>query len=137
MFDIATLDTASKADAGSVMEVINPATGEVARDADGTAIFIQLRGKNSPTVRSAQRKIQNRRLDAMRRGKSKVTAEDMDAEGVELLTAATVAWNFQKDGDAFPCTEENAREFWADPRFKAIRDQADAFIGDDAHFIKG
>lgn len=137
MFDISSLDTSTNADPGAPMEVINSATGEVARDADGNAVTIYLRGKNSPTVRAAQRKIQNRRLEAMRRGKSKVTVEDMDSEGVELLVAATVSWNFMKDGEAFPCNEANAREFWSDIRFKAIRDQADNFMGDDANFIKG
>ena len=137
MFDIAKLDTATDADPGKVMEVVNPATGQIVLNEDGTPVFIRLRGRNSATVRAAQRKIQNRRLEAMRRGKSKITAEDMDNEGVDLLTAATVDWNFFLDGAEYLPTEANAREFWSDPRFKAIREQADTFIGDEGNFIKG
>lgn len=95
---------------------------------------IPRRGTLSRAVRNADREIQNRRLEAARRGK-KPSLEDAEAEITETLVAATKAWSFSKmDGQDFPCTPANARKFWSDPRFTHIREQALVFMREDSHF---
>lgn len=138
-FDISSLDIMTAQDQGAVMEVVDPRTGQVARGADGNPVTITLLGRYSAKARDTQRKLQNRRLDQARRGRSNnMTAEEIEAEANEILVACTVAWSFDSlDGQPFPCNEANARKFWNDPRFRHIREQADTFVATEGNFSNG
>ena len=132
-FDIAELDSSGPADDGRDMEVLR-LDGTVVRDEEGSALTITLRGRLSRAVQNADRDIQLRRLENARRGR-RATLEDAENELTETLVAATKAWKFSKmDGQEFPCSPENARKFWADPRFLHIREQAIVFMREDSRF---
>lgn len=138
MFDLASLDLGSQADSGAKMEVVNPVTGQLVRDADGNTVWIQLLGKHSERADAAVRKITNRRMEAARLGRQKIDADDIESESVELLVACTVGWSFTSmGGEPFEYSETNARRLWSDRKYKPIREQADRFIGDLANFTKG
>ena len=136
MFDIAALDVATEANAGVPMEVVNPKTNQVVVDADNKPVTITLRGRNSDALIEHETAVRNRRLDASRRGQIKMSAEEIDAEAVELLVVCTVDWSFtEMAGEPYVCTPANARKLWSDPRFATIRVQAERFIADDANFL--
>jgi hypothetical protein len=135
-FDISTATNIDASSAGAPMKLVNPATGDYLKDAAGEFVTITLRGRNSREGQAAATENLNRTLDLQRRGQVQ-SAAHIEANIVALLVACTVAWAFdQVDGADFPCTPANAAKFWSDARFKAYREQADAFIGAEANFTK-
>lgn len=139
MFDIAAMDIATGSDAGAPMELIDPVRKTVLKDEKGDKVTITLLGINSQVARDTNRRLANATLDKQARGISVGNRiEEAEEEQTEVLTACTVGWSFTElDGKPFPFTPENARKFWADRRFKHIRDQATGFIRDTANFMKG
>lgn len=134
-FDISKASNFEQASAGVPMEVLAP-SGEPLRDGDGNVVTITLRGRLSREAQAAQRENANRRLDLAKRGKD-TTAETIEYEGTLLLAACTAAWSFTElDGQPFPFTPENARKFWADERFRGIREQANIFVANEQNFTK-
>lgn len=134
-FDIASLDVVTPSDAGAVMEILDLRTGEVAKDSEGKPVWIKLAGIYSAKTRDAERALNERRILALRDGKP--TTDDREATA-ELFAACTLAWSFDSlDGKEFPCTVENAKAFWLDPRFSPILSQADRFVSKIANFTKG
>ena len=137
-FDIDVLDVATGADEGATMQLTHPKTAEVLRDSDGNPVTMTLFGMNSERVRTLARAQQQRRLDAMKRGKRGMNPDELEADNVDILTAATGGWSFDTlGGQPFPYSEANARKLYSDPRFKSIRQQVDQFIADDGNFMKG
>jgi hypothetical protein len=136
MFDIAKLDTRTRAEAGAKMTVLRPqAPYDPIRDADGHPLTITLRGVNSDSYRAAQREANQRAADA-RSFQARRSQEDEDLDTVELLCAATVDWSFDtKDGQPFPFSPENARALWSDGRWRWLRTQAINFITTEGNFL--
>lgn len=136
MFDIAQLDIATGSDEGRQMQVRHP-KGGVVTDSEGKPVTITLLGFYSKRFREKDREITQRRIEQARLG-IQPSPEDAERDAVERLAAVTVAWSFDTlDGQPFPCTEENAKRFWSDRRFAAIRAQADQFIANDGNFTRG
>ena len=113
------------------MTILHPVTGQPIRRADtGEPIWIDLLSADSKAAREHERAVQNRRLQSRAR---RITADDIEAEGVELLVVLTQGWSLaQLDGQPLdvPCTPENAREFYASPELAFIRRQANDFAAD-------
>lgn len=131
-FDLSSLDTSTSA-AGE-MTLFHPVEETPLKGSDGKPITLQLLGIDSTEHQRAQRTITNRRL--ARPNRAKLTAEQLQAEMIEVLVACTVGWsdNFQLDGQAFGYSTENARTLYE--RFPWAREQADEFIGDRANFLR-
>ncbi len=135
-FDISTATNIDASSAGAPMKLVNPASGDYLRDESGEFVTITLRGRNSREGQAVATENLNRTLDLQRRGQQS-SAASIEANVLALLVACTVAWSFtEMDGAEFPCTPANAAKFWSDARFKAYREQADAFIGSEANFTK-
>lgn len=134
-FDISKLDSNGPSDEGQDMEVLRM-DGTPARHEDGRSVTITLRGRLSSAVQRVEREINQRRLELARRGR-RPTLEDGDNEMTDTLVAATKAWSFDSmDGQPFPCSAENARKFWTDPRFTSLREQGIVFMREDARFTQ-
>jgi hypothetical protein len=135
MFDISSLDTRTRSEAGVPMIVVHPKTrGPVAR-ADGTTVFITLLGRCSDTYRDKQREIAERNAETAARG-IRQSRDEREQDDVELLVSCTKSWTIdQMDGEGFPCTDANARRLWSDTRFLWLRDQAIAHIQTDGNFL--
>ena len=131
--DLSSLDTRKTADDGAEMQLRHPGTDAVLTQDDGKAITITLAGSDSDRYQRAQRAQANRRLNAgVRR---KLTIEELESDTVELLVACTIKWDGIKvGGKVLDCTTDNARKLYRD--YQWIREQANAFIGERANFLK-
>lgn len=132
MFCLPEFDTVSAADTGATLTLTREDNGAVARDASGNPLTLTLLGADSAQYRKAQQKNLNRRLA---KRSVKVTAEELDAEALDILAASTVAWSGFNDGDGqpVPCNPANALVLYK--TYPAIREQADRFISDRANFL--
>lgn len=127
-----SFDTVALAAAGARLEVEGP-DGVVVRNADGTAaMVITLLGADSDAFRKAQNRNLNKRLA---KRNVKMTAEELEAETIDLLAGVTVSWEgFQGiDGQPIPCNAQNAVALYT--KYPFIREQADRFINERANFL--
>lgn len=131
--DLSSLDTRKPADDGADMQLRHPGTDAVLTQDDGKAISITLAGSDSDRYQRAQRSQANRRLNAgVRR---KLTIEELESDTIELLVACTIRWDGVKvGGKVLECNADNARKLYRD--YQWIREQANAFIGERANFLK-
>jgi hypothetical protein len=136
MLDLTTLDTATAADAGSIMEVLHPTTGAVLTHEGGKAVTITLAGQDSARYQGAARASRNRRLKAQQSGRRvQISAEEMENDGIETIVSCTLGWDgIGVDGAPLPFSPDNARMLYK--RLPWLLEQADAFISDRANFLK-
>ncbi|CDH43851.1 hypothetical protein [Candidatus Contendibacter odensensis] len=132
MFNLPDFDTVSASDAGATLTLVREDNGAIARDKDGNPITLTVLGSDSAQYRKAQQKNLNRRLA---KRTVKVTAEELEAEALDILASATVAWSgfFDGIGDPIPCTPGNALDLYKS--YPSIREQADRFVSDRANFL--
>lgn len=137
MFDLAELDIAAGSDEGREMTLISPKTKAPVRDEHGKPIAVTLLGRYSQAILDLGHVQQQRRIEAMQRGRVGFSTHEQDENNTELLVAATRGWSIQQlDGQPFPFSAENARRLWTDRRFWHIRQQALEHINNDAVFAK-
>lgn len=136
--DLSQLSTKELSDQGVVMTVINPKTGEEL-SSNGEVVTLTLAGIDSDRYRAHQRKLQNRRLKSLSRGrgaKLDLDADDLDEESLDTLVACTLDWSgigWESDKD-LPCTPENVKMVYQ--KLPWLRDQVDFFIGSRENFIQ-
>lgn len=154
-FDLASLDTGKASDDGAEVELTHPISGAP------LGMFINVLGKHSQVFRDHLKERTNARLrkDALarRRGKDPETptAEQAEAEAVELLTLCTLGWRTETyeldankkkvvksneptlllNGEQLTFNANNATMLYDSMIW--VREQVDAFIGDLENFIKG
>ena len=127
---------AVQADAPARLHVLHPATGQPLLCAAGEPAWIDLHSMDSKPAHDYQRALRNRRIASRAR---KVTAEELEAEGVGLLAAVTAAWRLVGlDGAVLdvPCTRDNAAELDAERSLGWLREQVDGFVGDRGNFLR-
>jgi hypothetical protein len=135
MFDIATLETRTRSEAGATMQLNHPSSGSPILDDKGQPITITLLGRNSDAYERAARVVVERRIERNARGVV-ATADEAREDECEILTACTKGWSFDKMGNEdFPCTPENIRKFWRDRRFPWIFEAAQRFVLSDGNFL--
>lgn len=65
------------------------------------------------------------------------TPEERFQNNIRLITDRLLDWSpVAMDGQPFPCTPENARQYLSDPRRSHIFDQAMSFLQDEQAFTK-
>ncbi|MFO0271362.1 MAG: hypothetical protein ACK53W_12610 [Gemmatimonadota bacterium] len=131
--DLSKLDTVAAADEGAIMDVLHPITQERLVDPEtGEAVSLRLAGIDSERYRAHVRRSTNRRIQNRSR---KVTAEDIEAEALDLLVAVTLGWTgIDLDGKPLPYSAANAKTLYT--RCPWMREQADVFVGDRANFFR-
>lgn len=133
--DLSTFGSVASAEEGAVMNVCHPATGAELRTADDKPITITLASADSERVRRVTRRATNRRLQQARGGRATVTAEALEAEGLNALIAATIAWDGIALSDGpLALSDENARRVYTELPW--LREQADTFIADRGNYSK-
>lgn len=133
--DLSLLSTKKLSEEGTVLEVLDPRSGD-ALTSDGVPVTITLTGIDGGKYRDYQRKIQNRRLKAIGKGKTKLDldAEELEKEGLDLLVECTVGWTgISWKGAELLFTPENAKTIYSELGW--LRDQVDAYIGDRQNFF--
>jgi hypothetical protein len=108
-------------------------------------ITIVVCGTDSETYKKIQRKQLNRRMERSARNRNRqlqLTAEELEAENLDVLVACTKSWSengsptieFNR-GELLPCTPENVRRLYEE--YPWMKDQIDQAIGDRANFLQG
>jgi len=124
--DISQLRT-DKADDGEWLELEHPKTGQP------LGIRIKLLGVDSDVYQKQVRKNNDRRFKKRR---FKLTADEVEAENVELLVAVTKEWeNMIEHGQPVEFNAANVRRIYTDKKYSWIREQVDEFAGDRANFL--
>jgi len=134
---LAELSPKAAAEAGVAVSIRHPKTN-LPLD-----ITITVCGTDSETFKNIQRKQLNRRMERAQRSRNNkvnVTAEESEAEGLDLLVACTKAWatgerpeiEFNAD-EWLPCTPENVRRIYEELPW--MKEQVDQEIGDRANFL--
>lgn len=92
---------------------------------------ISILGADSEAALRFNREILTRRLSA--RNRRVATADEIETERVELLARLTKAWvlvDLDGNGLSIECNESNARELYASPPLRWLREQVEAAIDD-------
>lgn len=135
VLDLSTLDTLKAAEDGMTLEVRHPTTGAVLSNGDGRAVALILAGADSERSKRAERAATNRRLKMAGRRSATITAEELEADALEVLAACTLGWSgFAVNGQELECTPANAKQLYG--QYPWLREQADAFRSDRANFLK-
>lgn len=136
---LAELSTTKTAEQGVPVEIVHPKTNLP------LGITIVVCGTDSETYKKIQRKQLNRRMERTARSRNRhlqMTAEELEAEALDLLVACTRFWK-QGDrseiefapGEWLPCTPENVRKVYEELPW--LKEQIDQEIGDRSNFLQG
>lgn len=134
---LAELAPKTIAEAGVAIAVRHPKTNVA------LGITITVCGTDSETYKRIQRKQMNRRLEQSQRSRNNkvvMTAEEIEAEAMDVLIGCTKAWatgsrpeiEFAKD-EWLPCTPENVRRMYEDLPW--MKEQVDQEIADRSNFL--
>jgi len=133
MADLSKIADTYNPDEGAVLELNDAADAPLMND-DGTRMTLTLLGQDSDVVTKHNNQVSNRRLSAGAR--LKLTSEGLTGDGTALLAKATVGWNITLGGQKPALSYDAAFALYANPKLAFIREQADRFIADRAHFLK-
>jgi len=113
----------------------NPITSEVLTNDDGSEMTVTVHGPYSSKYKAISHQQQNRRLQKAQRtgGKLNMTAEEIEASGLDLLVKCVEDWNITLGGDKPACTESKVREVFTELPW--LREQIDSAIGDTQSFL--
>jgi hypothetical protein len=124
-FDFTKLDFATKAEAGAVMQVKNPLTGE-ALGATVTVI-----GTDSKTFRNLAKQ---RSVASMERTAEDLKTYDADADNISMIAKCILGWTGIFEGETeIKFSYENAVMMLT--KYSWLREQIDRFVGDRANFL--
>ena len=132
--DLNKLVTTEKADSGSKMEIVHPATGVPI----GATITIV--GTDSKIYQEAQHKVSNKRMKRVSgRGNTMrymPTSEEVEVESIELLSRCTLGWeNIEWEGVVLPFNLENAKMIYTELIW--LREQVISWMEDRSNFLVG
>lgn len=121
-------DISSISPGTNVVEIVHPHTG------DPIGLKITLRSQHSAEVQAVNRRITN---DRLRTRSKNITAEKLEAAGIEVLTAAIVKWEWEGDasfgGEKLECNPQNIRRVMREAPW--IKAQVDDAFGNEAAFF--
>jgi hypothetical protein len=122
--------------AGATITLRHPVTGEpVTDESDGKPVTIDIVGIDSPQFQARRRSIANKRLTTSGNRRAKLTAEDIEDEGIATLAACVTGWsaNLEFDGKPLDFSRSNARLLLT--RLVWVREQLDEAMADRANFL--
>lgn len=130
-FDLASLDALkSNQDDGVELKIKHPVSQEP------IGLTLRVAGYESDAVKKVQRRQTNERLKMQRK---KVTAEEIERSGREVVVAAVMSWqgdaDFELDGAPLPEFSKEAVEAIV-RRFPFIGTQIDDFASDQSNFLQ-
>jgi len=145
--DLANFNTKAASDEGATLTLLHPAENTVLLNDDvvlaedgktiltpATPMTITVVGIDSDRFKSASRRVQNARAARARgRRQQQPTAEELDADNIQILVECTLGWNLTLGGK-LEFTPENARRVYRD--YEWIQEQVDFFIGERRNFLK-
>ena len=118
------LDLTPKSDE-IVITIVHPATGEALLNDDKSPMTITVYAPHSKEYKSVMNEQTNKRLKAMqKKGKNEITAEDIEAATLEILSKTTKEWNITYGNESPKLTVSKAKEvydkvFWIKAQIEA------------------
>lgn len=134
MFDLSKVRVNS--DVPQEMAILNPVDMTPFADEDGNVAALLVLGPDSEVYQRKQKEHTNKLLrNAQQRGGSaKVTAEQVEMNRLEMLTAVIVGFkNLALNGETLEFSSQNARMILKDYPF--IREQLEVFLSEAGNFI--
>lgn len=121
---------AAKRDAGIVVPITHPDTGEK------TDMSVTIASYKSERVKKVQRRLANAAMREQRRNPKKAaTVDEVEEKAMDIMAAAVIDWSgFERDGKPLPCTPENVRAVLTDPDMDFVAEQIDKAAEDDQAF---
>jgi len=116
----------------SALHLRHPATDKLLYNDDKTPMVIQLVGEHSEEYKAVTRRWQN---EVLRKPNRKLTAEQVDERGIDLLVACTKGWKIQWDQDLLPFSAEAARDLYSDREHAWIKNQVEAHLYEASNFL--
>lgn len=137
MFDLAEVDTKTRADAG-VIYTVKKMDGEPLLSRNEKPVTLTLHGPDSDRYREKQNDFIRRRLERAAASNGERPPIDLAAAEVEIietLAACTSGWAEVLDtkGEPIPFSHDTVAALYRN--YPVIREQVEAFITDRAHFI--
>lgn len=141
---LASLNIATTANRGAVMNVLHPNDRTPLKQADGSEITITLLGRDSDEFIKADRAARKAIREALVR-RTPYAPADEDRAADQTLAACTVAWSGIPAGwlepggtseEPAPFSAENAAKLYGNPGVRWLREQVDEFIAARANFMK-
>ena len=113
----------------------NPVNSEILTNEDGSEMTITVHGPYSKKYKTISHAQQNRRLMKAQRtgGKLNLTAEEIEASGLDLLVKCVDGWDITLAGEKPECKEAKVREVFE--KLPWVREQVDAALGDAQAFL--
>lgn len=140
---LTSLNFAPAANEGRVMTVLHPTDRTPLKDGKGNPVTLTLLGRDSDAFIAAENAARNKAVESLKDG-AKFSAAAADEEAAASLARATTAWagipkgwiDNTDDETPAPFTPQNAAALYSNRGVRWVREQADKFIGDRAHFLK-
>ena len=128
--DFTKLDVTTAANAGAVMQVTHPSTGD---DLEGTTIT--LLGQDSDIYQKEIKKRAEQSLNGRGGRNKKVDLDDAKLKGAELLARLTTGWTGIAEGKTdVECNFENCVKMYL--KYPWLREQVEAFIVERGNFMR-
>lgn len=134
--DLSTLDTKTAGEKPALLTLQHPVKETpLVNDDDKTPWQLQLISADSDEYNAVRRNVLTQRIrQSAKTRKPTVTAEQVEADALDMLVACTKGWSgLRLQGKPLEYTPEAARMLYTE--YAWIREQADAFINDRANFL--
>ena len=116
----------------SQLHLRHPGTDQALYNDDKTPMTITLVGEHSEEYKAVTRRWQN---EVLRKPNRKLTAEQVEERGIDLLVACTKGWAIQWDQELLPFSPEAARELYSDREHAWIKNQVETHIYEASNFL--
>ena len=127
-------DLKPKSDTVEVI-LMHPSTGDPLTKADGTEMSITVYGTHSKVYRAVDFEQKNKYLQkARKQRKIDIKAEDIESNGLEVLSKLVKEWDIVISGKCPELTVDNAMNLFRD--YPWIKDQVEEAISDTNSFMK-
>ena len=133
--DLTKFDTITQADQGAVVHLRHPGTDTPLYDEEtNEPVSITVLGADSKKYTRLLRDLTTKRLNRKLGKRTKVTAEEIESDNLELAIEATVSWeHIVLDGEKLQCTLPNTRKLYT--RLPWIREQVDEVVNERANYM--
>lgn len=129
--DLSQLDTTKGAAEGFEVQLRHPETDAL------LPLWVAVIGADSDEYQAAVNKAQRKRMERLKgHRRMTLTPEELQEESIDLLVGATRGWRAEMklDGQDFPAfSPAAAKQLYK--RFRWMREQVDAAMGDRANFL--
>ncbi len=116
----------------STLHLRHPGTDAALYNDDKTPMTITLVGEHSEEYKAVTRRWQN---EVLRKPNRKLTAEQVEERGIDLLVACTKGWQIQGEEGLMPFSPDAARDLYSDRTLGWIKSQVESHLYEASNFL--